>query len=307
MLAPNHAVGGVVVTGFLSALCGENILHTKTNIFCVLFFALLPDIDNPKSPVSWLCRPLSIWTFRNYGHRTITHSLTALVCVWFVTSVLGHFTPVSAIVCGFAYFSHLLLDMMTVQGVPLMYPFSRSPYVLPDNPRYRFRTGDVKSEVMIFGVCSGLLVFLTPLFEDGFWTTYNRNFGTPKTLYSEFIKSNDLLEAVYTIQKGSAIDTGRGFVIDADNQDKFTLMRNDSLFQFDATKQIIKQVVPTHTQKKFYFENKTFIGISSDSLNKLLQNKIVMDIQADANEPFIVSENGMPNNCLLYTSPSPRD
>ena len=299
MLAPTHLIGGVAFTGIAAALCGENILQTKTNIVCVLLFSLLPDIDNPHSPISWLCKPLSKWIFRHYGHRTVTHSVAALAVVVSVTFVLGHFTPlsISATICGLAYFSHLMLDMMTLDGVPLQYPFNREKWFLPDNPQYRFRTGG-QGEIAVFGVFSALTVFSYPLMENGFWTTYNRNFGTPKTLYSEFIKSNDLLEATYIIQKGSAIDTGRGFVIDADNQDKFTLLRNDSLFQFDATKQIIKQVIPTHTHKKFYFENQTFVGISADSLNNLLRGKLVLDIQADAQTPFFAMESGVPNKTL---------
>jgi inner membrane protein len=299
MLLPNHIVGGFVITGTAAALCGENIMHSEFNLVCVVFFSILADIDNPKSPVSWLCRPLSKFIFENYGHRTVTHSFGALAFVILFTFVLGRFTPlsISPLICGLAYFSHLFLDMMTVQGVPLFYPIRR-PVVLPDNPRHRFRTGDSKTEVMLFGIFSGLCLFLNPLMTDGFWTTYNRSFGTPKTLYSEFIKSNDLLEATYVIQKGSTIDTGRGFVIDADNADRFTLMRNDSSFQFDATKQIIKSVIPTHTKKKFYFEQTNFISISADSLNNLLRGKLVFDIEANSNEPFIVSEKGIPNKTL---------
>jgi inner membrane protein len=298
MTAPTHVIGGFALTGVAAALCGENILHTEINIGTVILFSLLPDIDNPHAPISWLCKPLSKWIFRHYGHRTATHSVAAVGVVYLVTWILGHLgIHLSPIICTLAYFFHIFLDMMTLQGVPLLYPISRDPWFLPDNPEYRLRTGS-RSEVAAFGIFSAMTMFCFPLMSDGFWTTYNRNFGTPKTLYSEFIKSNDLLEATYVIQKGSAIDTGRGFVIDADNADKFTLMRNDSVFNFDATKQIIKSVIPNHTRKKFYYETVNFIGVSADSLTKLLRGKLVIDIQVNSNEPFICTENGIPNKTL---------
>lgn len=296
MLAPNHVIGGIALTGVTAALCGENIFQTKVNLFCVVFFALLPDIDNPRAPISWICKPLSKHLFRRYGHRTITHSLAALFVVVFVVFGLSYIVTVSTLICGIAYFSHLFLDMMTLQGVPLMYP-NRDPWYLPDNPRFRFKTGG-SSEVMLFGVFSFLTIFSFPLMQNGFWTTYNRSFGTPKTLHSEFVKSTDILEVVYKIQKGSEIDTGRGLLIDVENETKFTLFRNDSIFHFDATKQIIKSVIPTHTQRKFYIEDKTFVGIEDDSLNNLLRGKIIINIQADANEPFIFMSSGVPQKSL---------
>jgi inner membrane protein len=304
MRSPTHVIGGISITGIAAAFAGENILATKTNIACVVLFSLLPDIDNPLSPLGKCFSPLSNFIISKYGHRTITHSLGALIVVCLCVAGLQKlfdatgvkWCHLSTVICGVAYFSHLFLDMMTFQGVPLMYP-DRSEWHFPDNPKYQFKTGG-NGEYVVCGALIGLSVFSAPLMEGGFWTVYNRSFGTPKTLYSEFIKSSDLLEATYKIQRGSAIDTGRGYVIDADNKDKFTLYRNDSVMSFDASQQIIKEVIPTHTGRKFYFETKTFVGIEADSLNRLLKDRIIIDIQADANEPFVYHDKGVPNKSL---------
>lgn len=304
MRSPTHIIGGVSITGIAAAFCGENILSTKTNILCVVFFSLLPDIDNPQSPIGRMFPPISRFFCRKYGHRTITHSLAALivVCAFVfglqkIFDVTGfNWFRLSALICGIAYFSHLWLDMMTFQGVPLMYP-NREEWHFPDNPKYQFKTGG-NGEFIVAGCLLSLGAFSAPLMEGGFWTVYNRSFGTPKTLYSEFIKSQDLLEVTYKIQKGSAVDTGRGFVLDAETKDKFTLMRNDSIFHFDATQQIFKEVIPTHTGRKFYVEEKRFIGIDSDSLNRLVQNQIIVNIEADANAPFYVTASGVPSKTL---------
>lgn len=304
MRSPTHIVGGISITGITAAFCGENILSTKTNIICVVLFSLLPDIDNPQSPLGRIFSPLSKTIMRKYGHRTITHSLAALIVLClFVFSVQKMFDltgfklfHISTLICGIAYFSHLFLDMMTFQGVPLMYP-NREEWHLPDNPKYQFKTGG-NGEFIVCGALLALGAFSAPLMENGFWTVYNRSFGTPKTLYSEFIKSQDLLEVTYKIQKGSAVDTGRGFLLDAETKDKFTLMRNDSIYHFDATQQIFKEVIPAHTNRKFFIEEKRFIGIEADSLNSLVQNNIVVDIQAESNAPFFVTASGVPSKTL---------
>lgn len=298
MLFPNHLIGGFAVAGSISGLMGENIFQTKVNIASVVICSILPDIDNPKSPVSWLCRPLSIWLSRHYGHRTVTHSLPALAFVTGVAFVLGRFgTGVSPLIVGLAYFSHLLLDMCTYMGVPLMYP-NKSPWYLFSNPRYRIKTGNYGTEAMCFGGFCLLTSFSYPLMENGFWTTYNTSFGTPKTLFSEFKKSPDLMTAVCVWQVGSDVRTDRGALVSCVSETNFTLWRNDSFFHFDAAKQIIKQVVPNHTKKLFYVETKPFISLDADSLSNLLRGRIVLDVDVSATEPFRYFDNGMPNRTL---------
>ena len=117
MLFPNHLFGGFVVTATTAALCGQNILQSKTAIALTLICSVLPDIDNPSSPVGKVIPPLSKWINKHYGHRTVTHSFAALFAVTGFAWLVG----LSPVVAGFAYFSHLLLDMVTLQGVPLFY------------------------------------------------------------------------------------------------------------------------------------------------------------------------------------------
>lgn len=298
MLFPNHFIGGFAVAGSIAGLMGENIFQTKVNIATVVICSILPDIDNPKSPTSYLCRPLSVYLSRHYGHRTVTHSIPALLFVTLVAFVLGRFGfGVSPLIASLAYFSHLLLDMATLMGVPLLYP-SKEPWYLFSNPRYRIKTGNYGTEAMCFGGFCLLTSFSYPLMENGFWTTYNTSFGTPKTLHSEFVKSPDLMTAVCTWQVGSDVRTDTGAVVACASETEFVLWRNDSFIHFNATKQIIKQVVPKHTGKKFYFETKPFISIDADSLSNLLRGRIVLEIDANSSEPFRYFENSMPVKSL---------
>ncbi len=58
-------------------------------------------------------------------HRTITHSVLALV----VSTIFLYLVyPRVAMVWGISYLSHLILDVLTVTGAPLMYPFIKKKY-----------------------------------------------------------------------------------------------------------------------------------------------------------------------------------
>jgi inner membrane protein len=292
MLFPNHLIGGAVITGTAAALCGENILATKINIIATLFFSILPDIDNPKSPISkipYLTEPISRMIFTRFGHRTITHSVWALIVVTAFFALCG----LSPVIVGFAYFSHLLLDMATLQGVPLFFPFVKNPVVIPANPRHRFRTGDTKTEFVMFGIFSGLTVFSMPLMENGFWTSYNSSMGTPKHLHSEFIKSTDLIEATYKIQSGSEMLYHKGYIIQC-TETKATIFDGHKLRDIDSDKDIVKSVSFVHTGKKFYIQNQQFFNINSDSLNKLIHRFKILEINILANKEFTIVESGIP-------------
>ncbi len=91
-----------------------------------LLTCLLPDIDHPRSTIgqklSWIAGPIA----RACGHRGFTHSLLAIVGALLL---LQQETPrgwpiptdaLHAMVLG--YLSHLLADMLTPAGVPLLWP-----------------------------------------------------------------------------------------------------------------------------------------------------------------------------------------
>lgn len=87
---------------------------------------LLPDIDHPKSflgqRIPWIARPVA----RMFGHRGFTHSLLAVfagLTLFYLKIPDGWLLPADAIqgmVLG--YLSHILADMLTPAGVPLLWP-----------------------------------------------------------------------------------------------------------------------------------------------------------------------------------------
>ncbi|CAA2930555.1 metal-dependent hydrolase [Arsenophonus endosymbiont of Bemisia tabaci] len=92
---------------------------------------LLPDIDHPKSffcqRLNWLSIPIA----KVFGHRVITHSFLAIVgcSIFFSSDLLSRIIiriPVDfvhAMVVG--YISHVVADMLTPAGIPLLWPYRR--------------------------------------------------------------------------------------------------------------------------------------------------------------------------------------
>ncbi|HAT3918507.1 MULTISPECIES: metal-dependent hydrolase [Enterobacteriaceae] len=87
---------------------------------------LLPDIDHPRSflgqRLSWLSKPIA----RMCGHRGFTHSLLAVfgaLTLFYLKVPDSWIVPADAVqgmVLG--YLSHILADMLTPAGVPLLWP-----------------------------------------------------------------------------------------------------------------------------------------------------------------------------------------
>lgn len=148
-----------------------------------LLTSLLPDIDHPKSVLgqrlSWIATPIA----RTFGHRGFTHSLLAIIvgsmlfrlgflCAWSVpTDVM------QAMIIG--YFSHLLADMITPAGVPLLWPC-----------RWRFRfplLNSYKGNRLERALCLCLVVFAL-YWQGGFTLPIQWNFEKIKILDFYYIK-----------------------------------------------------------------------------------------------------------------------
>ncbi|MCB9050476.1 MAG: metal-dependent hydrolase [Lewinellaceae bacterium] len=294
MRAPNHIVGGLVFTGICSSLSGVNVFASPVYMGLAISAALLPDIDHPKTLIGSLLKPLSQSINRRYGHRTITHSGVTLTILTLVVAIIEKVTAGAnslALIFFFAYFSHLMLDMMTLQGVPLLYPITKNPFVIPGNPGYRIRTGDLRAEAVMFCLFLSLGLFLRPLFEHGFWTSYNRLFGTMQHLYLEFQRSEDLLEVQYRAHKGSLLLSGKGYCLEA-KPGRAVLLQGDSLVVLDKSELVVEEVIPLHTGQKFFFREHRFVGIGVDSLQHLVGRHIIAKLDVVADRPFLVTANG---------------
>ncbi|TXF89311.1 hypothetical protein FUA23_11235 [Neolewinella aurantiaca] len=292
MTLPNHIAGGIVFTGVFGAFAGVNILNHPGLIVMTIAAATFADIDVPSSIWGRTFKPISKAINRRFGHRTITHSLLFLLlgygAVAGATKAIGTEAPYPTVFL-LAYSSHIIFDMMTVQGVPLFYPYNRAPCVIPSDPKLRLKSSNPRSEIAVFGffIISG--IFLQPLMADGFWTSYNRLFGTMTHLQSEFEKAEDLLDVTYRYREATTEYSGSGLAIECTGTSASLWNPDDGWQRLDAspssTKTILK-VIPRHTGRKFNLVRKSFVAISPDSLDRLIRNNIIYKIQLSGNEAF---------------------
>ncbi|TCV99710.1 metal-dependent hydrolase [Biostraticola tofi] len=91
-----------------------------------LLTCLLPDIDHPKSFLGQRLRWLSAPIARIFGHRGFTHSLLAMmggILLFTLQLTPAMIIPLDAfhgMIVG--YLSHIIADMLTPAGVPLLWP-----------------------------------------------------------------------------------------------------------------------------------------------------------------------------------------
>lgn len=128
MSGANHIVGGTVFTGIYLSMWDTNVFSQPLFLFFTAFFAVLPDIDHTKSPIGTLFYPIAKYLDKKHGHRTITHSLICYVLLIILVGSIERIISDKRIITSifiWSYGSHLILDMITKQGVPLFYPFKK--------------------------------------------------------------------------------------------------------------------------------------------------------------------------------------
>lgn len=106
MMRRTHAAAGLALGFGLASLSHQPLLNAALYALLTQSAALLPDLD------------LKL----HIQHRTLTHSLLALGLIslgaWYISPPLLPYV-------ASGYGSHLLLDVLTVWGVPLLWPYAR--------------------------------------------------------------------------------------------------------------------------------------------------------------------------------------
>lgn len=134
--------------------------------FAASALSLLPDIDHPESMVGRLCPSLSRWIMRRWGHRTVTHSLFAVLAVAIallplpLLSLLSPFskggagggfpgfTIYAALLLAFA--SHIFIDLFNRAGVKLFAPVTQKEYISFRTPTLRIPVRSWQEYALLF-------------------------------------------------------------------------------------------------------------------------------------------------------------
>ena len=167
-----HKIGGIctgIITSVLLFMDNPSPITLVSSLLLIYgasIGSIAPDIDKSTTKIgkNIFLKPISLFIQKKYGHRTITHSLiVSLVCLSLLIYSSCMFRGLayylySNLVIGFSigYMSHLLLDFLTVQGIPLFYPFDKTKYRL-----CRFKTS--KHEDFVSGLClvtTGFLLYI---------------------------------------------------------------------------------------------------------------------------------------------------
>lgn len=111
---------------------------------------LLPDVDSPHALIHRLAivtRLVALFV----KHRGITHSLLALALV----GALALRFPPWGLALALGYSSHLIADAVTIEGIPLLYPWGRMFHLLP--PHTRLKTGGLVESFIRVGTVLGVV------------------------------------------------------------------------------------------------------------------------------------------------------
>jgi len=293
MKAPAHIATGITFTGILCSIFDINIFQSYNSILLCTFCSLFPDIDTTKSLIGKSLYPIAKFINHKFGHRTITHSLLFLVLFYATIKILIYFDFIQnrdfLMIACFAVLSHLILDMFTLSGVPFFYPFLKNSCVIPGNPNYRFPVGDIKSELIVTGVCGILAFSMQPLFQNGFWTSYNRAFGTIKHVHRENNNTDKYILCDYSFIDNNVLYLGTALVIESQTNE-IILFDKGQLFTLNSDNHQLKvnytRPRPSNIPKEYQYIQ--FFGLTLDSLQLLMNNTLVTGlIQSNYNVQYI--------------------
>jgi inner membrane protein len=279
MTAPNHITGGIVFTGLFCSFFSINIFANPVFISVTLIGSLLPDIDHTKSWIGKSVYPIAKWLSRNYGHRTITHSLLFLVGVFLISLFIEKNFRADysiSIILFFSILSHFIFDMVTLAGIPLFYPFYKNPCVLPANPDMRIRSGNIRQEGIILFMFCFLTFFMQDLFANGFWSTVNNNFNDVKHQIKEYQKSPNVLNIDYDYTIYQKEYKGKGTYIQASESEIFILSQGKILtLKKDTPGLRIKLLKTSKTTDKIHESTVEINNLKESELNNILKNKFI--------------------------------
>jgi len=239
----------------------------------------LPDIDHTKSWIGKSVYPIAKWLSRNYGHRTITHSLLFLIgvfsiCLFIEKNFRADYSI--SIILFFSILSHFIYDMVTLAGIPLFYPFYKNPCVLPANPEMRIRSGNIRQEGIILFMFCFLTFFMQDLFANGFWSTINNNFNDVKHQIKEYQKSPNVLNIDYDYMIYQNRYKGKGTYIQATESEIFILSNEKILsLKKDTPGLKVSLLKTSKTTNKIHETAIEINDFKESDLNKLLKNKFI--------------------------------
>jgi len=144
---------------FSYLLCAAAGVEPATALTASLL-SLLPDIDHPESTIGRVFRPFSKYIQQKYGHRTVTHSLfaimvlsAALLPLLLLPRLLQWGGPFWTGLYGaalLAFSSHIFIDLFNKSGVKFFAPFSQKEYISFRTTQMRILVSSWQEYILLF-------------------------------------------------------------------------------------------------------------------------------------------------------------
>lgn len=294
MKAFNHVAGGVVFTGLFSSMADVNIFESIQSTLTVLLFTQLPDVDHKKALIGRAVPPVSTYLQKNFGHRTITHSIFALFLVIVLMRLIDFaFGSNLTLIASLAFASHLIFDMCTRAGIQFFYPFSKKPAVLPANPNLRIQTNDLRTEVIVFSIFMCLNFTMLPLFASGFWTKYNQFFMTFDHLIRETKEKPGIYQVEFLNDRKEKI---KALLLEGE-ESKIIVLENQKIKEYETEKLKLETFLKTKIEKQK--EEINLSGLNYQQLKELSKLNILVG-KIQSNEDFRISEKTIQKDLKYY-------
>lgn len=124
---------GLIVTTLLFPTLSDSMvwIHGGALVLGASLGSLMPDIDHPRSKMGHRAKFASKVVSKTCGHRGWTHTLLAFVLILSGLIYVATHLPIYEELFGYwasgfslGYLTHLILDALTVQGIPLLKPMT---------------------------------------------------------------------------------------------------------------------------------------------------------------------------------------
>lgn len=158
MKGKTHKIGGACAGAIAGAMLlqppytFDKMLLTGILVGGSIIGSLMPDIDHQGSTIGHKMKLISSVISNLFGHRGMTHAPLIHILLTIILLFLGGTFTDFPKLCYISFviglfvggLSHLILDAMTIAGIPALYPFSKKKYRIA-----KFTTGKHEMFVQI--------------------------------------------------------------------------------------------------------------------------------------------------------------